>query len=67
MNCLRRVFGSSNRITVRNPFVVESPKIGFLSLVGAPGQLALEEDKAALGISSGNQAYLARLETLQSQ
>jgi hypothetical protein len=31
------------------------------------GQLLLEEDKAALGISSGKQAYVARLETLQSQ
>jgi|SRR5580692_15319 hypothetical protein len=49
MNWLKRVFGSSNRITVKNPLVIESPKIGFLNLMGAPGQLLLDQDKAALG------------------
>ncbi len=49
MSWLKRVFGSSNRITAENPLVVETPKIGFLNLVGTPSQLLLEEDKAALG------------------
>jgi hypothetical protein len=48
MNWLKRVFGSSNRITVRNPLVIQSPKIGFLNLVGESGQSLLEDDKAAL-------------------
>ncbi len=47
MNWLKRLFGSSNRITVRNPLVVQSPKIGFLNLVGTSSQLLLEGDKAA--------------------
>jgi hypothetical protein len=48
MNWLKRLLGSSNRITVRNPLVIQSPKIGFLNLVGASGLLLLEGDKAAL-------------------
>ena len=49
MNWLKRVFGSSKRITVRNPLIVETPKIGFLNLAGQPGRLLVEEDRTALG------------------
>jgi hypothetical protein len=48
MNWLKRVLGSSNRITVRNPLVIQFPKIGFLNLAGTSGQLLLEGDKATL-------------------
>lgn len=41
--------GSPRRVTLRNPLVIESPRIGFLNLLGAPARPILEEDKAALG------------------
>lgn len=40
--------GSARRITVDNPLIINSPRIGFLNLIGSPAQAILEEDKAAL-------------------
>jgi len=48
MNWLKRVFGSSNRVTLGRPLLIQSPKIGFFNLVGAFGRLLLEADRAAL-------------------
>ena len=56
MQCLKRLFGSSSapaavsvrRVTVRDPLVIVSPRIGVLNLAGAAAQSILEEDKAAL-------------------
>jgi hypothetical protein len=39
--------GSARRITVDNPLIFNSPRIGFLNLIGSPAQAILEEDKAA--------------------
>src|SRR5690242_5817241 len=48
MNWLKRVFGSSDRVTLGRPLLIQSPKIGFFNLVGVSGRLLLEADKAAL-------------------
>jgi hypothetical protein len=62
MEWLRRLFGgfaertashstvsSPRRITARHPLIIQSPRIGFLNLLGAPAELILAEDKRALG------------------
>jgi len=36
------------RITVRNPLVIESPRIGFFNLLGSSAEGLLEEDRLAL-------------------
>lgn len=41
--------GSLRRVTLRNPLVIESPRIGFFNLLGASARPILEKDKAALG------------------
>jgi hypothetical protein len=48
MNWFKQIFSSPRRISVKNPLVVHSPKIGFLNLIGIAGMPLLEEDKAAL-------------------
>lgn len=59
MNWLRQLFGTSKgasssavrqarRVTVKHPLIIESPRIGFLNLLGASGTAIVEEDKAAL-------------------
>lgn len=49
MNFLKSLFGSGSKqqITVNNPLIVKSPRLGFLNLMGALGETLLEEDKAA--------------------
>ncbi|MGP0019132.1 MAG: hypothetical protein ACLPHP_11230 [Candidatus Sulfotelmatobacter sp.] len=49
MNWLKRLLGSTptRRITVDEPLVVESPRIGFLNLLGPVAQGILDEDKVA--------------------
>lgn len=49
MNWLKRLLASSSprRITVDEPLVVESPRIGFLNLLGPAAQGILDEDKIA--------------------
>jgi hypothetical protein len=56
MSLLKRFFGSSRDkqqstvqlVTVKNPLVVQSPKIGYFNLLGASGQSIIEEDQKAL-------------------
>jgi hypothetical protein len=40
---------SVRRITLKNPLVIQSPRIGFLNLLDASAEQILEEDKAAIG------------------
>jgi hypothetical protein len=41
--------GSSSvrRITVKNPLIIQSPRLGFLNLIGSSARSIIEEDKAA--------------------
>src|SRR5260370_33600621 len=61
MQWLKRLLGSSStpsasgagaysvrRVTLNDPLVIVSPRIGFLNLLGTSAQPILEEDKAAL-------------------
>ena len=55
MGWLRKLFGArqaSNatvrRVTIKDPLVIDSPKIGFLNLLGPAGRALIVEDKAAL-------------------
>jgi hypothetical protein len=41
--------GSSRLVTVHNPLIIQSPRIGFLNLIGSAAQTVIEEDKVALG------------------
>lgn len=49
MEWLKRILGSSStrRITVDNPLVIESPRIGFFNLLDSSARSILEEDKQA--------------------
>jgi len=38
---------STGRVTLNNPLVIASPRIGFLNLLGSSAQAILEEDKAS--------------------
>ena len=40
---------STRRITLRNPLIVRSPRIGFLNLAGSSAEMILNQDKAILG------------------
>jgi hypothetical protein len=50
MKWLKQLFGTelTRRVTVDNPLIVESPRIAFLNLAGAAGEVLLNEDKRAL-------------------
>jgi hypothetical protein len=50
VNFLKSLFGSGStqRITLDNPLVVHSPRIGFLNLMGSSAETILNEDKIAL-------------------
>src|SRR5260370_35968214 len=61
MEWLKRLLGSSStpsasgagpysvrRVTLNDPLVIVSPRIGFLNLLGTSAQPILEDDKAAL-------------------
>jgi hypothetical protein len=56
MGWLKSIFGSSGseqqatarRGTVKNPLVVQSPKIGYFNLLGASGQSIIDEDQKVL-------------------
>jgi hypothetical protein len=59
MKWLKRLLGSSSasesitgttrRVTVDNPLIIDSPRIGFLNLLGSTAETIIEEDKAAFG------------------
>ena len=44
----RPTVSSDRRITASHPLIIESPRIGFLNLLGASGELILAEDQKAL-------------------
>jgi hypothetical protein len=55
MNFLKKLFAqkpggnaSVRRVTAKDPLVIESPRIGFLNLVGSTAQAIVEADKAVL-------------------
>ena len=50
MNFLKRLFGSGStrRITLSNPLIIRSPRLGLLNLMGSSAEAILKEDKAAL-------------------
>ena len=48
MTWFKQLFGSTRRITVNNPLIIQSPRIGFFNLLGSSAQPMLEEDRAAL-------------------
>ena len=49
MNFLKSLFGlgSTQRITLNNPLIVKSPRLGFLNLMGSSAEMMRDEDKAA--------------------
>jgi hypothetical protein len=51
MKLFQRLFGvkAAGRVTHENPLLIESPRIGFLNLIGSKADLLVEEDKRALG------------------
>lgn len=50
MGFLKRILGPSTRqITVDNPLVIASPRIGFFNLLGSSAKSMMEEDKLSLG------------------
>ncbi|MCP4139451.1 MAG: hypothetical protein GY755_04025 [Chloroflexi bacterium] len=48
MSFLKKIFGLSQRITVRNPLVIQSPRLGFLNFMGESAETIINEDKAVL-------------------
>ena len=48
MGFLKSIFGSSRRITASNPLTIESPRIGFFNLMGAPAESIFIQDKEAI-------------------
>ena len=57
MQWLKRIFGGSGAagiqsqtrtVTVKNPLIIRSPKLGFLNLIGAAASAAIEQDKKDL-------------------
>ena len=50
VNFLKRLFGSGStrRITLSNPLIIRSPRLGLLNLMGSSAEAILKEDKAAL-------------------
>ena len=50
MNFLKGLFGSGStrRITLNNPLVIQSPQIGFLNLMGSSANTILKKDMEAL-------------------
>jgi len=50
MGWLKQLFGtvSSRRVTIDNPLIVETPRIGFINLVGPAGESLVNEDKRVL-------------------
>ena len=50
MNFLKGLFGSgpTRRITLSNPLIIRSPRLGLLNLMGSSVETLLKEDKAAL-------------------
>jgi hypothetical protein len=40
---------STRQVTASSPLIIQSPRIGFLNLLGASGRTILVEDKTALG------------------
>jgi len=56
MEWLKRILGSSSpearpsvrRVTLKDPLIIKSPRIGFLNLLGLSAQTIADEDKQAL-------------------
>jgi hypothetical protein len=50
VNFLKGLFGSGStrRITLSNPLIIRSPRLGLLNLMGSSAEAILKEDKAAL-------------------
>ena len=57
MNWLRRLFGNApvqsgsltQRVTIKNPLIIDNPRIGLFNLMGSSSEAILKEDKEALG------------------